>query len=365
MKRKLLIGVVCLFSCVSVAKPVPEDHGGAGSVLVANGTLTVGPLERVLTKFDRDARGLTMWPDGNMGVLKSGALYTFFTSNGSNIAKTRGTLDAPAQISSAPRIQIQNLRHRYDFISGGPVYQDPQSGTLLMFYHAEKWINGKPARFWSLLGMAKSTDAGESWIDLGEIITPNIPFDMTPHEITGGTFAIVGDYFYVYFRDRLQGGGNINLAVARARIADVLAAAVSNSVTAWTKYRNGSWSQPGLWGASSALEFGNPASNFMSVSYNSFAKKYLLVVVGISDKNWDLYLTESADGINWSNRIQLESDPGESYAPTIIGLGDEPRDSDQKFYVYYSYSRVRGANRWSNAVLARRLITLNGRELRQ
>jgi Concanavalin A-like lectin/glucanases superfamily/Domain of unknown function (DUF4185) len=329
-----------------------------GNFQIALGAVfSVGPREIVMDAEDRNSKGLNYWPDGTMGVIRSGSQYAFFTANSSSIARTVGTPDNPAVSVLEASSLIQNMKNSYNYTAGGPVYRDPSTGTLYMFYHAEKW-DGDFVNFWSLIGMAKSTDGGNTWNDLGEIVTPNCPFGSRNHEITGGTFVIVGDYFYLYFRDCVA-GSEINLAVARARVDDVMTAANSNNVTVWTKYRNGNWSQPGIGGTSSGLESGNPWTNFMSVSYNEHSGKYILVVV-CSGNNWDLCITESSDGLSWSTRVKIDSEMGESYAPSIVGFGTEPRNSGQQFYVYYSYSLAGGFNRWSDSVFSRRLISLDG-----
>ena len=321
--------------------------------------MTIGSRVDVLTASERVAKGLNYWPDGTMGVTRSGSEYTFFAANSGSIAKTTGTADNPAVSVSIASMQIQNPKHAYNYAAGGPVYRDATTGNLFMFYHAEIW-DSNAVNFWSLLAMAKSVDGGNTWTDLGEIITPNSFFGEGNHEITGGTFTIAGEYLYVYFRDRFHDGTEINLAVARARISDVLAAGASNDVTAWNKYFNGAWTEPGMGGVSSALESGNPGTNYMSVSYNAYSGKYVLVMVDPTSGNWNLSIIESLNGLTWSSRVIIETESGESYAPSIIGFGEEPRDSGQQFDVYYTYSLVGGFNRWNDAVLARRALTLNG-----
>jgi hypothetical protein len=324
--------------------------------------MTVGPREVILDAATLRLAALKAWPDGNIGVLRSGSQYTFFAANSSGIGQTIGTLDNPVATSVAPRLEIYGMKAEYQYAAGGPVYRDEGTGMLLMFYHAEKWIGGDPQRFWSAIGMAKSGDEGRTWWDLGEIVAPHVPAGVHLHEITGGTFAVVGRYFHVYFRDLVRSGSTVetnNLAVARAAVSSVLHAARRDRVASWVKYHDGRWTEPGVGGRSSPLEPGNPASNFMSISYNRFTGTYLLVVVG-ADDDWDLYVTESPDGLAWSPRVRMEDEPGESYAPTIVGLRAEPRDSDHQFYVYYVFSAAGSWNRWNDAVLARRRITLPG-----
>lgn len=64
----------------------------------------------------------------------------------------------------------------YDYMGGGPVYKVPDgmpgSGNLLMVYHAEI-PTVTTQSFYSVLALAKSTDDGKSWTDLGEIIRIN------------------------------------------------------------------------------------------------------------------------------------------------------------------------------------------------
>ena len=72
-----------------------------------------------------------------------------------------------------------------------------------------------------------------------------------------GAYAIVGEYFYLYFKDLLYVGDQfrpVNLAVARAKIEDVLDAAEKGSeVTRWEKFYQGSWDEPEIGGRPSPL----------------------------------------------------------------------------------------------------------------
>ena len=155
-------------------------------------------------------------------------------------------------------------------------------------------------------------------------------------------------YFYVYF---IVNGG---VSVARARVSDVVQNALSGNGTAFTKYSNGSFSQPGLGGNASTIMTGT--CQWMDVAYDSHIDKYVMVLVASND----LWITCSDDGVgNWSSRQLVESDPGESFYPTIVGIGQDPKiiDSSQ-FNVYYTYSLQGAWNRWSDAVLLRRLIAV-------
>jgi MYXO-CTERM domain-containing protein len=73
----------------------------------------------------------------------------------------------------------------------------------------------------------------------------------------------------------------------------------------------------------------------------------------------DLYLTTSVDGINWAPRQAVVTDVGEQFYPTLIGTGADPTHTGQSFYVYYTDSRKGAWNRWKDAQLVRRQITLD------
>ncbi len=317
----------------------------------------------VVTKSDRDQLNLKWWPDGVMGVLNLDTGYVFLAANGGKIAKTAGDLGNPISSGSKPFLEIKNMKNKYQYAAGGPIYKDKATETLLMFYHAEKWPNGTEGqRFYSLLGMAKSTDGGKTWNDLGEIVTPEVPFGQNSNvvEVMGAPFVVLGDYFYVYFGDYPKSGGRNNLTVARARVQDVVKAANdSNSVIPWFKFYNGIWSEPGLGGRSSALENGNPETRWLDVSFNEYLGKYIMVVSAENPKTHkpNLYLAESTNGLVWDSRKLIADEEGESFYTTIIGSGSEPRVSGQQFYIYYTFSVAGEWDRWNDAILARRLIS--------
>ena len=89
-----------------------------------------------------------------------------------------------------------------------------------------------------------------------------------------------------------------------------------------------------------------------------------MVAMSQGAANADIDMLDSADGIIWGNRQRLETDPGMSIYPSIVGLGADPTVSDRQFYVYYLYSvneaNNAATNRWTDGILARRLITLGG-----
>ena len=51
--------------------------------------------------------------------------------------------------------------------------------------------------------------------------------------------------------------------------------------------------------------------------------------------------------------------PGEQFYPSLVGTGANPQITGQSFYVYYTDSKKGAWNRWGDAQIARRAITIN------
>ena len=315
--------------------------------------VSIGGPEIVYTSSQRKSAGGSIWPDGNLGVVSNGdGTYDFYGANASQPMLTTGTLAAPAMSKKSVSI-IGVPRHTFSYVSGGPVFEDPYSGARLMVYHAE--VSGKGKQFYSMLGMAISTDK-RTFRDLGIILQPNLPAGAA--EIGGGTFTIVNGYMNVYYKDTLADGSTAEVAVARAPMADVMSNAFTGHSTPFYKYYNGGWSEPGLGGRATSLEVGNPPNSWASVSYNDHLGQFVMVNSQWSNDYGDLYYTTSPDGVTWAPRQPLATDPGEQFYPTIVGTGADPSHSGQSFYVYYTDSQKGIWGRPSDAQLRRREVTI-------
>jgi len=325
-------------------------------------TFSVGEKEVIASKSHREALGLKWFIDGNIGVVRQGDTIHLYGANGSSPVRVTGTRAAP--ISKVTPVTIESMDERFHYRAGGPVYHDPISDRLFLFYHAEIYRE-TPRNFYSVLGLAIQNDEdGLSFRDLGPFYMANIPSEQASRavEVCGAPFVIKDGYFLVYARDRLAEGkpGNINLTVARASVAKVVEAGLEGRNTTWMKYHEGSFSQPALGGLSSPLERGNPSVRWMDVSYNTTLERFIMVVAAnVSMTQVDLFITWSEDGLDWAPRQQLTSDPGESFYPSIIGFEENPRQSSDRFYLYYTYSPTGGWHRWEDAVIVRREIAVS------
>ncbi len=399
MKRRssslgLLSLAAALFaaSCATVSVPrwaancPPALSGSAvpGAVYVP----CAGPPEEILSSWSKNDG----WPDGTMGVLNHAGTYTFIAANGDNHSTPDGrprilvgTLDHPKQKSNRS-VAIGAMKERFDYVGGGPTY-DVGNGTWVMIYHAER--SGAGETFHSFLGMAKSTNSGASWSDLGLIITTQTPYNASRNnslEMGMGGFKVINDagadYMYVYFQDFLGNAAQRNLnalAVARARVADIAAAAANGTAPVFRKHCSGSvsvgrfsstcagdgspWGENGLGGISDLRSPDNKEVIYPTVTFNTFTNTYVMVgSTPQEDHPWpatDGVLMQSADGITWTDWRRFVQEPGTVFFyPTQIGTGDDPATTGQTFYVYYVYSTTISSIGIATGPLERRLVTM-------
>ncbi len=322
---------------------------------------TVSDPQVIYTQPQRYTKGLRYWTDGNMGVMPSGdGNFIFFAANGANTARTTGPMDDPAQTVSYYNGVISGMDDKYPYSAGGPVYVDPESDMMLLFYHAEVHFADTATRFYSDIGMAVSYDQGETFQNLGIILSPNAePSSDYTAEIKGGTYAIKDGWVYVYFGDVNAPQEYINLAVARAPLDEVVQAAKNGTVAEFKKYYQGDFTEPGINGRSSELEVGNPLNRWMSVTYNTFIDRFLMVIAETTnDQRTILYLTSSEDGITWTPRAPIQERSGELFYPSIIDPAGAANTTGQDFYVFYTAAAWN--NRWATASLERIQISLSG-----
>lgn len=354
----------------------------------------VSDLRTVVTAEQRQAAGKKAmppitdqqfgfaWPDAEFGVFKTDAGYTFFASDGAHhnpnnkygsVTRTIGTLDNP--VGTAPPIDV--IIHpnpdatvnpsygSYTYLGGGRIYRVPQgepgAGKLLDVYHAE--INTITS-FYSLLGLAVSTDDALHWTDLGEIIRINQPYKPYLAGFDIGSPRLVesrdGQYFYLYFSDWIANGSPqpttaTFVSVARVSVTSVLDAAFGGHphAAAFEKYYNGAWTQRGIGGLSTDL---NPAAGYAgspNVAYDGALDRFVM----ITDDTQHIAYAESIDGLSWTlpSLLRQDSDSTTSFDYAVpIGTGDDPNILGDQFYVFFTYGSSRG---WPGNAVRRFTVT--------
>ncbi len=210
-------------------------------------------------------------------------------------------------------------------------------------------------------GLVYSTDRGDCWTFCGEIARPQ----NSKRNVGGTPLLVVGDYLHVYFND--AGPGGRRLAVARARISDVVAAARNHTVTAWRKYRDGAWEEDGLTGLGSAVlpeggPGGHPADLHADAAYNRAADRYMITRWYFADGVGRLYLHLGRDGVNFDEQYLVDEEPGQwmPYSTFLAAPDDQETDDmntvGREFYLLINH---KSAANYGYDTLYRRKIVLS------
>jgi hypothetical protein len=325
--------------------------GGTSGVGASSLTISfTGPEETVISN---GAWGLYCMPDEQMSFLNTnGLLSVWFTGNGS-AQLFRGsnfnTLNPylTNQGSTVPVLAPSATGFDADYAGPGSVIQAANGSDLLMVYHAEtQYATCGKAAAKASIGIARSSDGGQTWTRLGQIITGQeaVPQCTTQFNGSGAPSIALspdGNYFYVYFMDW---GTNYPTAIHLAR-----ALRTSDGLPgSWFKYYLDDFTQPGIGGHSDPVISRPSASalwaGFHNISFNSYLNRYLAVVT--CQDGW--YCTSSPDGISWQlpqpffqfpvayNQL-TNGDPRYLY-PTLLSHEQQSQlTTSQAGYLYYGH----------------------------
>lgn len=334
---------------------------------------TLDKAEHVMTPgdFANIGVGADDAADISMSIIPNGTNFDFYHSSkhGSKSQKFTGPLNAPATF-----LQYNKYPFTDTEIPNGTGCNTPEGwwlanmyrtdeGHLLAFTHIENVKASENIGWWSI-GLAYSTNNGNTFTKLGKIIGqetkefPAVCSDVHAN-IFGVPYAVKDGYFYLYY-------GEPRAAVARAPIAEVLAAAQNGTVSQWQKYYNGTWNEPGMNGHYSPIMPYNHVPHDFAVhgdaAYSSAIGKYVLSgYTHIGGKG--VFITFSDDGVNYANPewiVTSDSYAKGTLAPYITIVNEDGSDNGQigqTFYVYYSYRPNGQPNTGRN--LYRQKITLN------
>lgn len=250
----------------------------------------------LVTAVQRTNLGLLYWPDSPLNVRTNGSGgYMFygdnayatnspFTKDQSTCAVTSGTLDNPVAAIVTTNTQIANLPAS-DYAAGGPVYYDAPSQTYIMFYHVENWANEDPVWYTASLWLASGKD-GVHFTNVGEIISPQIPFNNTnefSQDVGAGQYIVASNNVYVPFILVTNVAHNgVGFGMAVCPLASFIASVVvTNTAPVFSKWYNGSFSQPGLGGMGTSLVTGargNEVYTWASTKYAPFLGLWVTVV---------------------------------------------------------------------------------------
>jgi hypothetical protein len=326
----------------------------------------LGSPEVVADDVLRRAAGRTYWPDGTLGFARgSDGDVRCWAPDGRLLLRPDGSGPVegpPTRVLTGPH-RIQATRDPADYASGGPVL-DVGDGVLAMVWHGEEHVGGDPEDFWGFLGLARSTDGGETFHDLGRILTPHIrassPRRVLHVEVGGGSCALDDDgHLRVYYRDTLDTGSSapaLGLSAARVPWDDLVAAVHDGRAPDLHKRHDGTWSQPGLGGeADDLLPKGVSLPRWFDVVRHD-GVGWLMVGTGGLAVDWAYVVRTSDDGLEWSDG-ELLGEPvrdAEVLYLTLSGddLGDSRRAADD-LWLWRTRSADAAGGRWDDARLER------------
>jgi hypothetical protein len=386
-------------------------------------TISLGMETTVLDAATRTADGWAYGPpDGNIGVLPqaSGQYMFFMPANSSatctgtptmegtyRLGGTPGNFSAPygctavVRRASGGQADPNGWTFDRDYAGGGPVLtltSGSKTGVLHLYhgeYQSGTCANGSVC-FYSGLGAAFSTDGGTTFQKMGEIVQPyvtrayafGVPEDV---DVGGGTLLLADTngkfvanaatadpttlYVYVFYADLDPALTDATcskrqcLAVARARLSDVITAAFANNTAAFptlfTKYYNGAFTQPATGGDPNAainsghytpvvLDYGS----FPSVIYDTVTQNY---VMAYEQDNDSVVMRHGPNLLNWSSTDAAGSfsnaPNGEIYT-TLIGESSDPTVANGNPTLLYVKSTVPWPN-WPNSSLVERTVHLS------
>lgn len=244
----------------------------------------------------------------------------------------------------------------------GNVYKDNASGGILGFIHME-FSDPRPSAemCYFRFGLGWSENGGKNFTWLGYIAEPEVSYN---HSMFGQeygrpkwypnmglpAYVVVGDYFHIYYGDSHElapdgtvrntsdsGAGNPDqgVAVVRAKVEDVIAAAKQHKGIPWSKYYNGAFAEPGIGGGKfTALSIEPQGYMHGDAAYCAPLRQFVMVqqsggrIQQTHAWRQAILLSFSTDGLHWSpwqtvvNVTQLPDVPpgGQVTYPSLMSL---------------------------------------------
>ena len=323
---------------------------------------STGNPQVILAHEGKEELGIRILETGLFAVNDEGTLKWFstqqnFPPSGDGLIYSVGRRENPFEYVRSLSGQIMDMPERgEDKLHPGNsawivnVCRDPEQGHILAFVRVEYWPFGEAKRKYHRLGLALSKDGGASFRWCGFIITPELTYETwmnhwkrtQPGSCDMGHACYIqkGGYFYVYYQDTrdLPDTAGHGLAVARARIRDVMAAANKYEVTVWKKYHQKKWSENGIGGAFSPLNIAPRGEMHGDAATCDYLHQYILVSRDdTGDEAGGVVISFSKNGIQWSAWQDVHRDNHYHDFPTIISLGSDNETVDKTFWIYYQY----------------------------
>lgn len=318
----------------STRAPQSRVRAAIVAVALAAGVLFAGPAaagpESSLAVDPAVRVPFLDWADMAVPIVKDGSTIYTVSSIGSDYWQRYGgpTLDTMTQLPDANHSAFGNVHPGGDYYWMGDIWRDPADGAWYGVVHAEYNFGVDHSR---RLLLGKSTDKGATWSNLGDILTPDVNY--TPPvpgalDIGGGDQRLVVDnangYFYIFYIGGyvVPGSPSVvhpHISVARSPISAKMAPGT------WTKWYNGSFSQPALGGHDGiVMPFTEGDDyNYRDVplfSYSSYLGKFIAM-----GHNW-IATADNMATQNWSGPQPLAGGLASSQCNYLWGVNPDTGD---------------------------------------
>ena len=363
--------------------------GAATSLVYPSG---LGTLPDEHTSFLRTGSGATDYlvftasrtPSSGAGVtgalvLQTTDLVNFTLASGFGVASLGGlVLDAPSPFTDCSFTGPSSFDQNY--AAPGSVVRDPTlpAGNLIMLYEAEQHCFGGKYdfNFFASVGLARSSDGGKTWPLPGAaeryavLQVPGAKPAATPAPAEGDAIpsafvddVAAGNMLYVVYQN--TGAAAIApdgyLRVARAPLGQ-------SGNLAFTKWYQGSWSQPGIGGLDSPITAarGCGGSGYQAggqISYVEPLQRYMLTFVCVKlqmtssgqyapyEAGWYFSTATSLETQDWSSPVAMAGSTGpvaaapttgcpngadfDGWYPSFVTPGREPGHLGRSGFVFF------------------------------
>jgi len=306
--------------------------------------------------------GLNYFPDEAVLLIRREPTYRILVTSAISTYLLEG--EDLENLTSAREVLTQGEAGSFDngYVGASGIYKHTYE-KIYVFYHGEDQEgmgvldeSTEIPGFYCSVGVAVSSDEGENWEKVGQLITSSKPKDWSSYEgqsdkgagEPGAVLTKDGKYLYIYYTEHSrQDNRGVQICMARIPVDNF-------SLDNCKKYYNGEFSEPSISGKDtpvvSAKHMDDAEASFPHVVYSISLDKYIMICninfwkEYINDtglKNSGIYVLYSDDGIKWSEPVKLITDNsvpliGKSLSWQGTIIWDE--GSDTEGWLVYGYT---------------------------
>lgn len=330
----------------------------------------------VASQVTRGRAHLNTWPDGAAGWLPQpdGTVH-MLSAGGAGDGGEPGIaiveLDRHGRYVTVVNHEatISGLPGDVDYAAGGPLLVNPDTGTVALVYHAEVYLDG-PTTFWSFLGVARSTDGGETFEDLGAVAHPGVPSDdpsiVFSLDVGSGPVADHDGSVIVYLieHDIVDGSpARVGITAAACPTEGWWSAVEAGDPPDLLKWDGADFTVDALNGVGTPV-LEHPIGRWFDVC--AVDGDLVLIASDGGYRDWSLIASRSTDGVTWpaAGRIPGSITHGDErlyLSATSAWITSTPKSAGPggRLWLWRPVAQVgTGYQRWGDVALVRQRLTV-------